>query len=802
MADDRLKFPILGEFFERGFGTLYVLRDSAFRLRDATSALALTRFFAERGVRLDVVPVRAEPGQRYLSRDDLLRVFADDPDLGQQILDNLKTGGLEGLVNGLFTAAAEKEQIKESNREGKVAGSVPPLAPRGPILLLGRPTIFPKAFREQIQAELDDGPTRVSSSDAAAPRSSGRFEMPDDPEPDGTRAIRDTYYNVTKTLNPPPRVSDFGVIRKVRGAFHTRTITFAYGTTSLGTQAAAQVLTDDDQNEELRQRDTSAHFERYGEVEVLVEVKRRTQGGIDSALVLAGMTGDQGRRELRPNELYIKVGPDAPLTKSAKDATEWMTAAAQPQDDRSGLADVYRRLTEAECRGLNLDPDTVWFDVSEGYPKKASATRMVGGLAVRRVIEEIETLVEQAPRAPILFVGRPGTGKELAARVVFETLVKRLIRDLGNGVTFDPPVVVGTGFQSFNCAALVDTLAESLLFGIVKGVAADVTTNPGVILEAGEGVAFLDELSFLTPAQQGKLLRVFEDGHVRPVGHAEVPYSALIVAAMSDDPDDPRQADKLLPALYGRFRGRVVRLPAVADRVGDIPALLTAYAGRPIRMSEITLRGLIAGTYESNVRDLERLVARAERRQGIASPQGVLDITPEDLAGQQKLPRSLGWAHESGERTFGFVLRTVDASNKRVVEVIDFKAFRDASRVLSSLSVHEDRLLVRLAAPSRLVAADEGYNFKDVRMAALQWMRVLRSIDEGRQPSDMEARLRSCLGTLGKARWPAPHQARPFMKALSDVQKLERDLPSPGVPAKRVAWSIGTDPASMSRLGS
>ncbi|MDH4066119.1 MAG: hypothetical protein OEW19_17090, partial [Acidobacteriota bacterium] len=75
MIDDRLKFPFLGEFFERGFGTLYVLRDSAFRLRDATSALGLTRFFAERGVRLDVVPLPAGPGQRYLSKGDLLRTF-------------------------------------------------------------------------------------------------------------------------------------------------------------------------------------------------------------------------------------------------------------------------------------------------------------------------------------------------------------------------------------------------------------------------------------------------------------------------------------------------------------------------------------------------------------------------------------------------------------------------------------------------------------------------------------------------------------------------------------------------------
>ncbi len=459
---------------------------------------------------------------------------------------------------------------------------------------------------------------------------------------------------------------------------------------------------------------------------------------------------------------------------------------------------MYRRLADSDCLGRGLAADTAWFDVAEGYPSNACATRMVGGPDVRAIVEEIKSLVDQAPRAPILFVGPPGTGKELAARVVFEAVVKRTLCDLATGVTCHPPVVVGTRFESFNCAALVDTLAESLLFGVVRGAGTDVTSSPGVILEAGEGVVFLDELSFLKPAQQGKLLRVFEDGHVRPVGHPEVPYSALIVAAMSDDPDDPALADKLLPALYGRFRGRVVRIPPVAERVGDIPALLTAFAGRPIRMSEIVLRGLIAGTYDSNVRDLERIIARAERRQRGPSSGGALEITTEDFGGNQQLPRSLGWAHETAERQFGFVARTADADGRPVAPTVDFQVFKETSRVLSSLTVHEQKLIMREPTSSQLAAGNAGLNFKDARMAALQWIRSIGSLGGGEHPGNLEPRLRECLGASAKTRWPAP-QALAFRWALVDAFDIENERLSASAKLKgnRLAWSLDVDPANL-----
>lgn len=777
------QFPLLEEFFVRGFGTLYVLRDSAFRLRDATSALSLTRFFAERGVRLDVIPLRAQPGQRYLSKDDVMRAVGGEAGVQDRLTSLLRERGLEAFVEELYEEAAKKEGERELQRAGRQASVVPPLAPRGPILMLGRPTLFPPELVRQIGDELAS--SRGSGFSAEPHR--GRFRMPEEPEQSRFRTVSDTYYNVTTTLDTSRHEVDLGIVRKVRGAFDTRTFLFAYGTSSLGTQAAAQVLTDRDQNEELRRRGTPAHFARYREVEVLIEVRRRTQGNVDSALVLAGMTSDPRRRELPPNELYIKVGPDEPLAQSARDAIEWFTAT--PPSDPLELSITYRRLADGGGQHGVL-AGSVCFEVDAGHPSSAKATRMAGGREIQRVVEEIQALVRHQPTEPILFIGPPGTGKELGARIVCEEVVNWRLGELANDQRCQPPVFVGTRFETFNCAALVDTLAESLLFGIVKGAAADVVTNAGVILTAGEGVVFLDELSFLTPAQQGKLLRVFEDRHVRPVGYHDVRISATIVCAMSDDPDDLEHEGKLLPALYGRFRGRVVRMPPVGARVADIPAVLTALARRPVRMSERVLRSLMAMKYGSNVRDLQRIVARAERRQGVGVRPEVIDLAIDDLGSQDQLPGSLDWSSGRDEKTYAFTPARVAQSGSPVIPTLDFREFTEAARVLTSLAFADGKLAVRHPLGEEWRAD----HFQSVSAAAYHWLRVLATGQDLDAPA-LESWFKGTLGAMAKMRWPKEAAAMAFRRAIVDT--ADRKDMGQSIADKRLAWSLGIDASNL-----
>jgi transcriptional regulator with PAS, ATPase and Fis domain len=230
--------------------------------------------------------------------------------------------------------------------------------------------------------------------------------------------------------------------------------------------------------------------------------------------------------------------------------------------------------------------------------------------AIRQVFADLDRIVES--ELPVLITGESGTGKELVARAIHK-----------NGGRVKRP------FVSENCAAIPETLLESELFGHAKGAFTGAHRAKKGLFEAADGgTLFLDEIGDMSPAMQKKLLRVLQEGEVRPVGSDKViKVDVRLLAASHRDLSAHVEEGTFREDLFYRIHVLNVELPALRDRVDDIPLLaehLLARAAReagreaPVLPHEVTA-ALCAHDWPGNVRELENEM----RRLVVLSPDGV-----------------------------------------------------------------------------------------------------------------------------------------------------------------------------------
>jgi two-component system, NtrC family, response regulator HupR/HoxA len=204
----------------------------------------------------------------------------------------------------------------------------------------------------------------------------------------------------------------------------------------------------------------------------------------------------------------------------------------------------------------------------------------------------------------VLITGESGTGKELLARAIHYASERR-----------------GGAFIVENCGAIPDTLLESELFGHKRGsFTGAVEDHVGLFQRAHGGTVFLDEIGETSPAFQVKLLRVLQEGEVRPVGSARtVPVDVRVLAATHRDLEEDMRQGRFREDLYYRLAGVTLHLPPLRKRPGDIgviaEALLDEVAqglGRPaLRFGAGALACLMQYSWPGNVRELRNEIARA-----------------------------------------------------------------------------------------------------------------------------------------------------------------------------------------------
>jgi DNA-binding NtrC family response regulator len=201
---------------------------------------------------------------------------------------------------------------------------------------------------------------------------------------------------------------------------------------------------------------------------------------------------------------------------------------------------------------------------------------------------------------PVLILGESGTGKEMVARTIH---------------TFGPNSE--KPFLPVDCGSLVPTLVESELFGYVKGAFTGAThSKDGLLVAAGNGTVFLDEIGELTLDLQAKLLRALQEKEVRPVGSTQrIPIKARILTATNRDLAAMVERGAFRKDLYYRLNVVNLRLPALRDRKEDIPLLVAHFLNKvhrahPGRFSihDDALRTMMQYDWPGNVRELENAV--------------------------------------------------------------------------------------------------------------------------------------------------------------------------------------------------
>ena len=206
--------------------------------------------------------------------------------------------------------------------------------------------------------------------------------------------------------------------------------------------------------------------------------------------------------------------------------------------------------------------------------------------------------------ANVCIYGESGTGKELIARAIHS------ISDRRNG-----PLI------TFDCAAVPEGLAESQLFGHVRGAFTGAIENrEGVFSQADNGTLFIDELCELSPNLQAKLLRVIQSREFVKVGGTKPIHSDIrLVTATNKDPKKAADAGTFRADLYYRVAVVVIRVPPLRERREDIPMLVEHFLARysaaykkPIRgVQPSAMERMMALPWPGNIRQLENFLAQA-----------------------------------------------------------------------------------------------------------------------------------------------------------------------------------------------
>ena len=320
---------------------------------------------------------------------------------------------------------------------------------------------------------------------------------------------------------------------------------------------------------------------------VLCDVRMPTMGGLE-------LLQEIERRELQSTVIVMSAFGNREL------AIEALKNGAYDYIDKPFEKDEILLTVVKAIEKLRLERENAALrDQVTGH---SGIKRMVGQ---SDAMDEVFSLVKKvAPfKSTILLSGESGTGKELAARAIHD-----------HSPRSDKP------FVAINCGAIPAHLLESELFGHTKGAFTDASADKhGLFMAANGGTLLLDEIAELPLQLQVKLLRVLQEGEIRPVGESRsFPVDIRIVAATHHDLSSRVKEGLFREDLFYRLHVIAIELPPLRKRMDDLPLLTEHF----IRIQNQRLGTQIDGltpeamallkkySFPGNVRELQNCIER------------------------------------------------------------------------------------------------------------------------------------------------------------------------------------------------
>jgi DNA-binding NtrC family response regulator len=319
---------------------------------------------------------------------------------------------------------------------------------------------------------------------------------------------------------------------------------------------------------------------------------------------------------------------------------------------------------------------------------------LVGASPAMERLREVVRLVAQSDR-PVLVVGPTGSGKELVVRAIH-----------AHGLHSSEPLI------DVNCGAIPEPLMESFLFGHERGAFTGATRRQeGHLTLVRKGTLFLDEIAELPLTLQTKLLRVLETRRFSPVGSPNVKhFEGRVVAATHTPLEERTTANRFREDLFYRLNVLTVRVPALEERIEDLPALVEHFClqqKRPLHFSPLALNLLRVVPWPGNVRQLRNLVDRL----AVFAERDL--VTPELLEHSLLAPANAEPAPERMEVLLSAVLRLsgdnkLEAFEEALIACALVTCAGNKSAAARLLGVHRKAIERRLGKPAKNLALPLG----------------------------------------------------------------------------------------------